>query len=322
MNYIVFDLEWNQSPYGKDFENPNLPFEIIEIGAAKLNSEFQMTETFHRIIRPHVYRRLHHRIREVIPLREKDLEKGVSFQEALLDFLSFAGSDSIFVTWGPLDLYELQRNMKYHELLHLMPGPMHFYDAQKQFAIQYETMKSRRSLGYAVEYLHFEEDLPYHAALSDAIYTARVFATLDPSIILAYDSIDVFQNPQRKEDEIYAVYNGYTKYISREFANRDEVMKDREVTSTRCCICEHVMRKKVRWFSSGSKNYYAMGICPSHGLQRCKIRCKHNADGHLFIVKTIRRSSEYELQDLKEKKEEIQKKKKEEIRKKKKGQSR
>ena len=28
MNYIVFDLEWNQCPYGKERENKRLPFEI------------------------------------------------------------------------------------------------------------------------------------------------------------------------------------------------------------------------------------------------------------------------------------------------------
>ena len=37
MNYIVFDLEWNQSPGGKRWSNSRLPFEIIEIGAIKLN---------------------------------------------------------------------------------------------------------------------------------------------------------------------------------------------------------------------------------------------------------------------------------------------
>lgn len=39
MDYIVFDLEWNQCPYGKGQENERIPFEIIEIGAVKLNSE-------------------------------------------------------------------------------------------------------------------------------------------------------------------------------------------------------------------------------------------------------------------------------------------
>ena len=31
MNYIVFDLEWNQCPYGKERENRRLPFEILEM---------------------------------------------------------------------------------------------------------------------------------------------------------------------------------------------------------------------------------------------------------------------------------------------------
>ena len=35
MNYIIFDLEWNQCPQGKTRENPKLPFEIIEIGAIR-----------------------------------------------------------------------------------------------------------------------------------------------------------------------------------------------------------------------------------------------------------------------------------------------
>ena len=38
MNYIVFDLEWNQCPGGKEKENKKLPFEIIQIGAVKLDA--------------------------------------------------------------------------------------------------------------------------------------------------------------------------------------------------------------------------------------------------------------------------------------------
>ena len=38
MNYIVFDLEWNQSAEGKECSVEHMPFEIIEIGAVKLNS--------------------------------------------------------------------------------------------------------------------------------------------------------------------------------------------------------------------------------------------------------------------------------------------
>ena len=41
MNYIVFDLEWNQCPGGKEKENKKLPFEIIQIGAVKLDDQWE-----------------------------------------------------------------------------------------------------------------------------------------------------------------------------------------------------------------------------------------------------------------------------------------
>ncbi|MEI3437229.1 MAG: hypothetical protein V8Q83_03295 [Blautia sp.] len=46
MNYIVFDLEWNQSPGGKRWSNSRLPFEIIEIGAVKLNERKKLWTAF------------------------------------------------------------------------------------------------------------------------------------------------------------------------------------------------------------------------------------------------------------------------------------
>ena len=44
MNYIVLDLEWNQGsrPVPKDVPT----FEIIEIGAVKLDEQFHIVDTF------------------------------------------------------------------------------------------------------------------------------------------------------------------------------------------------------------------------------------------------------------------------------------
>ena len=50
MNYIVLDLEFNQAfPFksGKKVEpNPECPFEIIQIGAVKLNERFEQLDSF------------------------------------------------------------------------------------------------------------------------------------------------------------------------------------------------------------------------------------------------------------------------------------
>jgi len=111
MNYVVFDLEWNQCPYGKEREVRRLPFEIIEIGAVKLNQAREITDTFHRVIRPTVYKTLNYRTQEVIHLRQADLKKGIWFPDALREFLSRAGPKPLLCTRGPDALLQLQRRL-------------------------------------------------------------------------------------------------------------------------------------------------------------------------------------------------------------------
>ena len=52
MNYIVLDLEWNQSYRGKEYSIEEMPFEIIQIGAVKLDEHKNITGRWERIIRP------------------------------------------------------------------------------------------------------------------------------------------------------------------------------------------------------------------------------------------------------------------------------
>lgn len=54
MNYIVMDLEWNQSAKGKQFSEEHFPFEIIQIGAAKVNEQLDIVDEWQCIIKPHV----------------------------------------------------------------------------------------------------------------------------------------------------------------------------------------------------------------------------------------------------------------------------
>ena len=55
MNYIVFDLEWNQSNTGVSSRVEGLPFEIIEIGAIKVNADGTLDAEFNELIRPEAY---------------------------------------------------------------------------------------------------------------------------------------------------------------------------------------------------------------------------------------------------------------------------
>ena len=149
MNYIVFDLEWNQNPDGRRHPDSRLPFEIIEIGAVRLNEKLEITGTFQQLIRPKVYKWIHDSIHEVIHVDYDDLLSGVSFPRAVKEFLEWCGPEYRFFTWGNQDVMELQRNMKFYHLMKLIPGPVTYYDVQKLFSIRFEDGISRRSLEYA-----------------------------------------------------------------------------------------------------------------------------------------------------------------------------
>ena len=72
-SYIVFDLEWNQSYRGKVGKLPDLPFEIIEVGAVKLNENLEPVSEFSRFVRPFVYTTLDYRVRALTKIQAKQL---------------------------------------------------------------------------------------------------------------------------------------------------------------------------------------------------------------------------------------------------------
>jgi inhibitor of KinA sporulation pathway (predicted exonuclease) len=308
MNYIVFDLEWNQSPNGKKYENKKLPFEIIEIGAVKLNEKKEQIDSFHRLIRPQVYKWIHDSIHEVIHVNYRDLTRGVPFEQAVREFLKWCGPQWYFFTWGNQDVMELQRNMKYYGLLELLPGPITYYDVQKLYAIRFEDRRTRRSLEYAIDALQIEKTRDFHRALADAWYTAEVLKHIEDESILPNSSVDVYQNPKKRKDELFISYPTYDKYVSREFLTREKLMKDREVTSTRCPICRKNAKRKLRWFLHNQKNYYSISICQDHGLIKGKIRLRKTEEGGVYAVKTIKLIDGKEAEEIRMKRDSLRRK--------------
>lgn len=308
MDYIVFDLEWNQSPDGKKYSNSRLPFEIIEIGAVKLNKELEITDSFQRLIRPQVYNWIHESIHEVIHVDYKDLEKGIPFPEAVREFLEWCGSGSIFFTWGNQDLTELQRNMKFYDLLHLLQGPVRYYDVQKLYSIFLDEEHLRRGLEYAIDYLDISKTADFHRALADAYYTAQVLKKMEPEEFFPYFSLDVYQNPRTKKEEIHLSFPNHDKFISREFSNRDKVMKDREVCSTKCPICHLPARRKIRWFINNSRIYYSVSLCRQHGYVEGKIRIRRTDQDRYFAVKTLTLIDGEEVEEIRGRQDSLRKK--------------
>lgn len=309
MNYIVFDLEWNQSPNGKQYSDPDMPFEIIEIGAVRLNDDFQVTDTFHRLIRPEVYHWIHNSIRDVIHVNYRDLMKGVPFPQAVREFLDWCDYEYIFCTWGNQDVMELQRNMKYYGMLHLLPAPVIYSNVQSLFGLEFEGEENCRSLEHAIDFLHINKEKEFHRALNDAMFTAEVLKHIPFSTIYNHPTLDVYQHPQSKKEEIHLDFPIFTKYLSREFVSREKTLKDREVTSTRCPICGKNARRTVRWFTPNSRVYYSVSRCVDHGEVGATLRIRKSEDDLYFADKTIWNATEEDVQEIRGKREAMKVKK-------------
>ena len=121
MHYIVLDLEFNQSfPFktGKKTEPvAECPFEIIQIGAVKLNEQFDILEEFNYMIRPQIYPRLHPFVEKITGIREKvsllsrklmkhfcalSAKKTLSSAHGVLTTSSLCSGISSIIIWMPM----------------------------------------------------------------------------------------------------------------------------------------------------------------------------------------------------------------------------
>ncbi len=311
VNYIVFDLEWNQAADLKTRRENRLLFEIIEIGAIKLNEKKELLGDFHELIKPQVFHAMNQVTGELIHLKMEQLEDCRSFSEVAADFLAWCGSDYIFCTWGNLDLTELQKNMDYYNMTPVSEKTIRFYDVQKLFSIAFEDRTLRRTLQYAVEYLGIERNAAFHRAYVDACYTAEVIQRITDDSVFENYSFDTYRVPRNKSEEIKIQFADYFKYISRIFPDKMTAMADRDVISTKCYLCGARTRRKIPWFTTNGKHYYTIVVCLKHGPIKGKIRLRRSEDNRIYVVKTMKQASKEVEADVMNKKEQVRNNRKE-----------
>lgn len=309
MSDIVFDLEWNQAAL-KAEEDSGIPFEIIEIGAVKLDSDGRIADTFSRLIRPVVYPVLFYRVREVVGLTTKQLQStGGDFREVIEEFIAWCGENPVFYTWGNMDLTELQRNIAYYQLESPFPFPLFYYDVQKLYGLQRLDRGDRIALELAVDREGLLTETAFHRAVYDAEYTARVLQLLDKEQWKSMVSVDYYRPPLCAKEELYLVFDGYAKFVSMPYPSTREAMEARNVSSTVCYKCGNNVVRRIPWFTDNNRNYYSLSLCPRHGWLRGKIRTKHYGQ-EVFMVKTMKLVDEEGAQKIRLKYQRVKEKRK------------
>ena len=214
MNYIIFDLEFNQSytkknneihdssasdtieqnikkSHDKNIQNHKkyshpskygtleMPFEIIQIGALKLNDNLEVISTFERFIKPSLYKEIHPFIENLTQITTEMVEDKDLFPKVYNDFIKFIGNDDFTMcVWGLDDIKQLMRNIHFHKL-NIHNNKKKYIDVQKLASKAFNTPKGNRlGLKTAVEFWNIPITNDFHNALNDAVYTADVFRKL------------------------------------------------------------------------------------------------------------------------------------------------
>lgn len=181
----VIDLEFNQAfdfGSGGGEPNPNCRFEIIQIGAVKINNEFKAVDKFNIYIKPSLYPRIHPYVEKITGFKTEDFNDAPYFKEAYHKFREFLGEDTVLGTWGYSDIKALFRNITFNKIAE-PPIIIEYVDIQK-IATSYLKFSRGGTIGLknAVDALEIkiDEDKQFHNALGDAYYTAKVLEKINP----------------------------------------------------------------------------------------------------------------------------------------------
>lgn len=244
MNYIIFDLEWNQPADERAAvqEPVYLNGEIVEIGAVKLDDSFRPIDELRLYIAPKHYTRMHHKVVSLTGITDKFLaEQGIPFPEAYRKFIEWCGEEYAFMTWSMNDMPMLVDNMVLHGMdLSALPE---CYDVQRIFSREIMRGNTRYSLETALSLLKEQGDKA-HDALHDARNTAKICNHLDLDQYLGEYTSRVFAE----------------KPSGKRYSSRREILADEALLEFYCPWCGKAVKCEP-WLAAGGTPI-AYGVCP------------------------------------------------------------
>ena len=173
MNYIILDLEWDSVFYKpqKRFIN-----QILQIGAVKLNENFDVVDTFEITIKSEISNKVTGRFAKLTGITSEIMRSGISFREAVSRYNNWVGDNTITMTWSNSDLYTILENEET-----LLDGLR--FRIEKYLDLQVFIQNEMRLIGYeeknqisleaAAEKLDIKTDgIDFHTAKDDSLVCA------------------------------------------------------------------------------------------------------------------------------------------------------
>ncbi len=176
MNYIILDLEWDSaySVIRKRFLN-----QILQIGAVKLDENFNIIDVFDVTVKSSFSKRLSKRFIELTGITKEKMLSGERFEDAVRQYNEWVGNDTVTMTWSDSDLYTIDENEefilkdkvrfhieKYLDLQRFIQGEMRLMGFE---------LNNQISLGDAAEKIGIStEEYALHNAKDDSLVCAAL----------------------------------------------------------------------------------------------------------------------------------------------------
>lgn len=174
MNHVMVDLEMNKIE--KQLKGHlKLSSELIEIGAVKMNHQFEILEQYQTYVMPD-FGSMDSRIINLTGITDDKLVGAPRFVEAMEDFSKWIGNEkTVFYSWSLSDIRQFQAESAFKgykgKIIHRMET--NWVDFQAEYS-KLLGINKKIKLQQAVSAADYEFSGAQHTALADAVNTAEI----------------------------------------------------------------------------------------------------------------------------------------------------
>ncbi|MCQ2478708.1 MAG: exonuclease domain-containing protein, partial [Clostridia bacterium] len=252
MHYIILDMEWD-SAYNKRLSR--FINQILQIGAVKLDDNFNIVDTFERNVRSSFSNRVSGRFASLTGITNEIMRNGIPFDTAVDDYNSFVGDDTVTMTWSKSDLYTIAENEK-----NLLDNKK--FKIEKYLDLQVFIQNEMRLLGFEcnsqISLSNAAQMLGVNAENYD-LHTAKDDSLLAAQLLKKYYNKERFEplirdtsNPEFYERLTFKPY--YIGDMNSEYVNKEDF-------NFNCENCNVAVNKVSKWHFK-NRNFTAIHVCP------------------------------------------------------------
>lgn len=227
MDYIILDIEFNGRKFASD-----LPMEVIEIGAIRLDSSLQYIDEFTSFIKPVYFSKLNSFIQKKTGIPQESIDSASGFRKVCTDFIRWLdrSDDYMIITWGGEDMKRIVLDTRMHKMDDGYWLSVYYYDLLKGY-LRFKGLTNDVSVEAALLELGIAPEGSAHRALDDARMTAEIFRAI-------HGKLD-FNYKQHYKDQ-------YTNAKERRLVkNAVRTMRTQKLEPKWELFVEHFLAKKV-----------------------------------------------------------------------------